>query len=66
VKNKFPREFYIPKGALKVADKQSTAVAYLSSTARGASAQVRCASPGKPISRPITTPSKTADGARSS
>jgi hypothetical protein len=29
MKNRFPREFYIPKGAIKVADKQSTAVVYL-------------------------------------
>lgn len=29
MKNRFPREFYIPKGALKVSDKQSSAVAYL-------------------------------------
>lgn len=29
MKNRFPREFYIPKGAAKVADKKSSAVAYL-------------------------------------
>ena len=29
MKNRFPREFYVPKGAVKVADKQSSAVAYL-------------------------------------
>jgi hypothetical protein len=29
MKNRFPREFYIPKGAAKVADKASTAVAYV-------------------------------------
>jgi hypothetical protein len=35
MKNRFPREFYIPKGAVKVADKLSTAVAYLYTTAKG-------------------------------
>src|SRR5689334_18330365 len=29
MKNRFPREFYIPKGAVKVSDKASSAVAYV-------------------------------------
>lgn len=29
MKNRMPRKFYIPKGAMKVADKNSTAVAYV-------------------------------------
>jgi len=32
MKNRFPREFYIPAGSVKVADKNSTAVAYLYDT----------------------------------
>lgn len=34
MKNRFPREFYIPKGAVKVADKLSSAVVYLSDGAK--------------------------------
>lgn len=34
MKNRFPREFYIPKGAVKVADKKSSAVAYLYDSAK--------------------------------
>lgn len=33
MKNRFSREFYIPKGSVKVADKQSSAVVYLYETA---------------------------------
>ena len=36
MRNRFPRTFYIPKGAIKIADKQSTAVAYLFDGAKGA------------------------------
>jgi hypothetical protein len=35
MKNRFPREFYVPKGAVKVADKASSAVAYIYEAVRG-------------------------------
>jgi len=40
---KLPREFYIPKGSVKVADKQSDAVAYLTSHTNRAGKVVPCA-----------------------
>ena len=35
MKNRFPRSFYIPKGAVKIADKQSSAVVYVYDAVRG-------------------------------
>lgn len=46
------REFYIPKGAVKVADKQSDAVAYLYSTPAGQPAvRVFYGKQSKPVGR---------------
>ncbi len=52
MRHTFPREFYVPKGAIKVADKHSDAVAYLTTTRTGKpAATIFVGKQAKPYSR---------------
>lgn len=46
-KNRFPREFYVPKGSTKIADKKSSAVVYVYESAKVPGRLGACAFSGK-------------------